>query len=171
MLVLIAYWFADMKQIAIAITCCFAIALVGALIPIVIMQHQRNLVAQHNQQRIEAGRLEEQHWALEQKRLEVDERGTAGTTPRNTPLGGAAATTGAGATAAGRLEKQQRTGSGYAADNIATPATPWWKGRPTTSTSNGIGPASAPKAVNGAVATSRSPHAAEKIACTGTLTS
>src|SRR6516225_11078422 len=58
-----------MKQFAIALTCGLALALIAALLPMVIMQRQRNLVAQQNQQRIEARRLEsEQPWALEQQR-------------------------------------------------------------------------------------------------------
>jgi hypothetical protein len=70
-----------MKQIALAITCGFALVLTTALVPIVIMQRQWNLVAPQNQQRLEAReqridearRLEEQQQQreLEQQRLEA----------------------------------------------------------------------------------------------------
>ena len=61
-----------MKQFAIALTCGLALALIAALLPMVIMQRQRNLVAQQNQQRIDARRLEsEQPWALEQQRVDA----------------------------------------------------------------------------------------------------
>ena len=57
----------DMKQIAIAITCCFALAVLAALaLQTVIWQW--NLEAQQDQQRIEARRLEQQQ---EQQRLEA----------------------------------------------------------------------------------------------------
>ena len=61
-----------MKQFAIALTCGLALALIAALLPMVIMQRQRNLAAQQNQQRIEARRLGwEQPWALEQQRVDA----------------------------------------------------------------------------------------------------
>ena len=43
-----------MKRIAIAITCGFALALIAALALTVIMQRQWDLIAQQDQQRIEA---------------------------------------------------------------------------------------------------------------------
>jgi uncharacterized membrane protein YhiD involved in acid resistance len=64
-----------MKRIAIAITCGFALALTAVLAQTVIMQRQWNLVAQQNEERIEARRLKEQQQqqqrALEQQRLEA----------------------------------------------------------------------------------------------------
>ena len=64
----------DMKQIAIAITCCFALAVLAALaLQTVIWQW--NLEAQQDQQRIEARRLEQQQQqrVLEQRRLDAGE--------------------------------------------------------------------------------------------------
>ena len=64
----------DIKQIAIAITCCFALAVLAALaLQTVIWQW--NLEAQQDQQRIEARRLEQQQqqWVLEQQRLDAGE--------------------------------------------------------------------------------------------------
>src|SRR5262245_20490886 len=60
-----------MKQIALALACGLALALIAALVLRVIMQRQFNSLAQQDQQGIEARRLEEQQQqqVLKQQRL------------------------------------------------------------------------------------------------------